>query len=379
MATMKLENRQQVEDFVRGCAFMGTGGGGLPVNGIESLMGEIEKGTEVGWVDVSEVPDDVMTACPFLMGSIAPHTPEVEAEMKDFGFVNSLYSQKDQLAKAIQHLGKFCGKKIGAVVPIELGGANTPGGLAAGIVSGAICVDGDYTGRAIPEIQQTTPYLHDKVLWPVASVDEYGDICYIEKSVNYRVVERIGKKIAESAYGLVGQAGFLMSGKEMKECVNAGTLTRCYNIGRMIREAREAGQDPVDTLVRELDGWILARGAVTGKETEDKGYYYGTHTIEGSGPDSGSVFKIWFKNENHIMWKNDQPYVTSPDIITVVDAKTGEPIPNPLLAVGDEVCVIGLRADPAFRNEKGVSILGPRYFKFDWDYVPIEARMAETR
>lgn len=376
MATMRLENRQQVEDFVRGCAFMGTGGGGLPVNGIESLMSEIEKGTPVGWVDVSEIPDDVMTACPFLMGSIAPHTPEVEAEIRDFGFVDSVYSQKDQLAKAIQYLGKFCNEKIGAIVPIELGGANTPGGIAAGLVSGAVCVDGDYTGRAIPEIQQTTPYLHDKVLWPVASVDAYGDTCYIEKAINYRVVERLGKKIAESAFDLVGQAGFLMPAKEMKACINAGTLSQCYQIGKMIREARENGKDPVETLVTELQGWVLARGTVTGKDTEDKGgYYYGTHTIRGTGADEGNTYKIWFKNENHIMWKNDQPYVTSPDIITVVDARTGEPFPNPLLAVGDEVCVIGLRANPAFRSEKGVSILGPKYFKFDYEYVPIEERM----
>ena len=83
MATMYLENQQMAEDFVRGCTFMGTGGGGLPANGLQSLMSEINKGTKVGWVDMSEIPDDAMTACPFLMGSIAPHTPEVEAEMAE--------------------------------------------------------------------------------------------------------------------------------------------------------------------------------------------------------------------------------------------------------------------------------------------------------
>mgnify|MGYP000775096895 FL=1 len=67
MATMYLENQQMAEDFVRGCTFMGTGGGGLPANGLQSLMSEINKGTKVGWVDMSEIPDDAMTACPFLM------------------------------------------------------------------------------------------------------------------------------------------------------------------------------------------------------------------------------------------------------------------------------------------------------------------------
>ena len=53
MATMRLTNRQQVEDFVRGCTLFATGGGGLPKNGIRSLMDEIEAGRNVGWVDVS--------------------------------------------------------------------------------------------------------------------------------------------------------------------------------------------------------------------------------------------------------------------------------------------------------------------------------------
>ena len=43
MATMKLTNQEQVEDFVRGCTLYATGGGGLPENGIVSLMSEIEK------------------------------------------------------------------------------------------------------------------------------------------------------------------------------------------------------------------------------------------------------------------------------------------------------------------------------------------------
>lgn len=378
MPTKELKTRTEVEDFVRGCAFMGTGGGGLPANGIQSLMSELEQGHKVGWVDVSEIPDDAVTVCPFLMGSIAPHTPEVEAEMKDFGFTNPIYTQKDTLAKAIEALGKFRKTKIDAVVPIELGGANTAGGLTAGLVNGAVCVDGDYTGRAIPEIQQTTPYLHDKVLWPVASVDEFGDVCYIEDAVNYRVVERIGKLIASGAYGLVGQAGFVLSGKEMKECVNAGTLSRCFEIGKLIRESREAGNDPVAAVAEKLGAWVLARGKVTGKEVEDKlGYYWGTHTITGTGEYSGDTFKIWFKNENHAMWKNDVPICSSPDIIVVVDAVTGEPCPNPLLAVGDEVCVLGMKAVEAFKSQKGIDILGPRYFKFDFDYIPIEERMAK--
>lgn len=376
MATKRLTSRTEVEDFVRGCTFYGTGGGGLPSNGIDSLMSEIEKGNEVGWIDVSEIDDDTITACPFLMGSIAPHTDEVKKEMEGFGLTDSINKEKERLGKAVAELSKYTGKKIGAVVPIELGGANTPGPLAAGILNGIPCVDGDYTGRAIPEILQTTPYINGKVLWPVTSVDEFDNVCIIDNAINYRMVERIGKLIASGAYGLAGQAGFLMTGKEMKETIIPGTLTECYELGKMIRESRENGLNPIDEIIKKLDGYLLAKGTVTGKDTEDKlGYYWGIHTITGEEDFEGNTYKVWFKNENHIMWENDKPIITSPDIIVVVDAKTGEPYANPVLKVGDEVCVIGLKAREIFKTERGIGVLGPRYFGYDIDYVPIEERL----
>jgi len=372
MPTRELKTREEVEDFVRGCTFYGTGGGGLPANGVESLMSELDKGNKVGWVDISEIPDDALTVCPYLMGSIAPHTPEVVKEMDGFGLTVSVNKEKDRLGKAIQQLAKFTGKKIDAVVAIELGGANTPGPIAAGNVNGIPCVDGDYTGRAIPEIPQTTPYINEKNLMPIASVDEFGNTCFIEEAINYRVAERIGKLIASAAYGLAGQAGFLLTGKEMKEIIIPGTLTECYEVGKKIRESREAGICPVSAVVEMLDGYLMAMGKVTAKETEDRQYYWGTHTIEGAGDFEGKTYKIWFKNENHVMWEDDVPVITSPDMIIVVDANTGEPFANPILDVGDEVAVIGLRARDVFRTERGIGILGPRYFEFDFDYVPVE-------
>ena len=72
-----LKNRQDVEDFVRGCTFYGTGGGGDYAQGVDALMKQLEKGREIGWIDVQEV-EDGYSCCPFLMGSIAPEDPETD-------------------------------------------------------------------------------------------------------------------------------------------------------------------------------------------------------------------------------------------------------------------------------------------------------------
>ena len=73
--------------------------------------------------------------------------------------------------------------------------------------------------------------------------------------------------------------------------------------------------------------------------------------------------KIWFKNENHVAWNNDKVVATSPDMISVVSSKDGEPITNPKLKVGDEVAVLGIKARSMFRTEKGVGNFRPQIFR----------------
>ena len=201
MATKKLTNIQEATDFVRGCTFYATGGGGLPENGIESLMSEINEKGFVQITDISEIPDDAVAVCPFLMGSIAPHDEATLKEMAGFGFIDGVNKEKARLAKAIQELEAYTGVKTTVVVPIELAGANTSGPISAGSSLGMMAVDGDYCGRAIPEILQITPYLYDRKWLPVASVDEWDNVCIIKKATNLRVVERIGKLIIAGAYG----------------------------------------------------------------------------------------------------------------------------------------------------------------------------------
>lgn len=374
MPTMKLKNRQQVEDFVRGATFFATGGGGLPANGIASLMAELEAGREPGWVDVSEIPDDVLSVCPFLMGSIAPHNDATIKEMASYGMTDetSINPESDRLAKAISALEDYSGKKFGVVVPIELAGANTPGAMAAGLKLGMVTVDGDYTSRAIPEIVQITFNYKGHKLLPVASVDEWGNVCIIKEAINPRVTEHLGKLISVAGYGLAGQVGMILDGKNLKDTVVPGTLSECYEAGKLLREAKEAGKDFVAELLNLVGGYELGRGKIVAKDDYDEGgYYWGTTTID-CGKDE---LKYWFKNENHVVWKNGEPYVTSPDIIAAIDTDTGEPVPNPLSYVGQNVVLVGVPCKIQQESPEGNRLLSPRYFGFDFDHVPIREVM----
>ncbi|MCL6003300.1 MAG: DUF917 domain-containing protein [Thermoplasmatales archaeon] len=371
MPSIELKTKQEVGDFVRGTTFFGTGGGGNPVKGLELLYKDLEEGRKIEFKDVKEIGNEGWSACPFLMGTIAPETKEIKKKKSDFGFSKKVVV--NPLIDAIRELESYSNKKADVIVAVELGGGNTPGPLDVAVRTNKILVDGDYSARAIPEIVQTSPHISHKVVTPITAVDEYGDIGIIKEATNNRVAERIGKLFSEGAFGLAGEAGIMLKVSEMKEVVQPGTLSRSYEVGKAIRTARERRRDPVEAAVESSKGNLLFEGKVSKKTWEDRdGYMWGMHIFKGTGSFAQKKFKIWFKNENHISWLDDEKYVTSPDLIEVVRRKDAEPITNTNLAVGDEVAIIGMKANSLFRTAEGLKVLGPRYFGFDYKYVPIE-------
>lgn len=379
MFKFTLNNREQIEDFVRGVTFYGTGGGGSYQRGIDLLMDQLAKGHSVGWVEPDRLADDAYSCCPFLMGSLAGPDEATKRDMKATYDLDAPHvDETARMVRAVRGLEEKMGKKVSALIPIELGGANAAACISAAAELGIFVLDGDYTGRAIPEIQQTTPFIYEQNLTPVVACDGWGDIATIESAVNWRMVERIGKQLAVAGFSYSAQAGFFANGADTKKALIHGTMSDCYAVGKALREAVEAGLDPADTIAAKVGGWVICKGTVTGKHVEDKDdYYWATHEITGKGAYAGTDLKVWLKNENHMCWKNGEVFVTSPDMIQIIDSKTGQPYTNNVIEVGMEVSVIAMKARDIFRTPRGLLALSPRAFNFDMDYVPVEARIGE--
>ena len=62
----------------------------------------------------------------------------------------------------------------------------------------------------------------------------------------------------------------------------------------------------------------------------------------------------------------------TPDLITVLDQERGHPITTEHLKYGQRCVVVGMPCNPIWRTEAGIAQVGPRYFKYDLDYLPIE-------
>lgn len=377
----KIDTVDDVKDLIRGLTLMGTGGGGRPDVGMDYLLPHVREGKSIPLTPPEAIPDEAWTCSAFGMGSIAPQRTLSATERAALGYGDWIVSKPT--AEAVKELGAYTGHRIEAIVPFELGAANTTAPMDAAFRLGLKIIDGDYAGRAIPELSQTTPAIHGHAFEPGAICDPWGNVLVMKKAASLQVAERIGKMVSivtklPDMKAPCAHAGFLLKGRAMKQLIVPGGVSRCLHLGRRIRQAVEAGNDPGRAAAEAINGWVLFEGRVLRKEWESReGYMFGTTTLRGEGSYQGHALKIWFKNENHVTWIDERPFVTSPDIIAIMDARSGEPYTNTALGEGMEVVVVGTRADKKYRGAEGVSLLGPRYFGFDLDYLPIERQVRE--
>lgn len=378
MPRVKLETHRDLQDFVRGCTLYGVGGGGNPAEGLKALEEQFEAGKTLGWVDPEDLPRDSWAACAFLMGSTAPLTEEKIKQKEALGLTQWRYPRN--LAVTTHRLEEFTGRRISALIPLELGGSNTPAPVAAAASLGKLVVDGDFAGRAVPEITQTTAAVAGISFTPATSVDKYGNYCVIMEAISLELGERIGKYLSEVAFGSTGLCGFMVEASRVPQVVVRGTLTRALEAGRVIRRALEKGVPPYEALAAELGFYVLFKGKVVEKPWVDRdGYYWGTHLLDGEKEFSGSRARVVFKNENHLFYRDDRLVVSSPDLIMNMDAESGEPLRNEDIEVGHRIVLLGAPCDPLMRTEPALKYLGPRHFGADQDYVPIEIALAKGR
>jgi DUF917 family protein len=363
-----LEDRTDVEDFLRGANFLSASGGGDPALQRRLLHDDLDRGLTVGWEPLDPGADTLLcTAC--FSGSIAPEVFEEAPQARILAPGERL---ERPLAEAILELEDYLGRRIDGLVSIEIGGINTGAILDAAANLGRVLVDGDYAGRAIPELNATTPHVFGVEVLPWALVDQFGNRLVIRASASNAFAERIGKFLAQASFGLIGCALVPLPAREVARILVPGTLTECLELGRAIRRAREEGRDPVAAAARILDGWVLFRGTISAREWRNTGYMEGFHVISGEGEFGGKELRIWFKNENHISWLDGAPFVCSPDLLEVCDAETAEPLVNTYLAEGDRVAVVGRRRRPQFDSPQGLAALGPAHFGWDVPFTPIE-------
>lgn len=357
---MRTITESDLEALALGAAVLGTGGGGDPYIGKLMAARALRAHGPVTVVDPSELPDDAVCAMSAVMGA-----PTV--------LVEKLPGGEEQIA-AFEALERHLGTRFTHVICAEVGGLNSTLPVVIAARTGLPLVDCDAMGRAFPEIQMSTPTLFDIGASPMAIADDKANTVVVE-AVDNHWTERIARSVTIDMGAAAFISLFVQSGVQVRQAMIPGTLGLAQAVGNAIIAARESKNDPVEAAAAALGGYVLFEGKITDVERRtEEGFARGRTLVEGMGGDQGAVLELAFQNENLVASRGEEILATVPDLISVLEAESAEPITTEELRYGLRTKVIGAPCHERWRTPEGLALVGPRYFGYDLDFVPIEAR-----
>lgn len=367
---MKKLSRQDLYDILVGCTILGTGGGGSLEKGLDLIDKAIQAGKEFVLAGLDEVPDHAMVGVPYMCGAVSPETEEQEMKYRGLPRIG-----EEPALKALEEMEGYLGEKFYGVISTELGGGNTAVAFYAAAMLGKKIIDADPAGRSVPELQHSTFYINQLPIYPVAVANDFGDVVIVKEVVNDERAEALVRAMAVVSGNSVGVVDHPARMGDIKNAVIPGAISYALEIGRAFREAGENRKDIAAEVAKAGGGCILFKGRVSqySWDTVD-GFTIGDVTITGEGEYAGSTYKIWFKNEHIISWKDGSVDVTVPDLICIIKDEEREPLTNPNYEEGMRVTVFGLPAPKEWRTGEGVKAFGPRHFGFDLEYIPLEEK-----
>ena len=343
-----------VPALMRGCAVLGTGGGGEVYTGSLIALDALERYGPVTLTSLAELPGEGLLLPLGMIGA-----PTVGVEKLPAG---------DEGSRLRDHLERHTGRRAVAVMSSEIGGSNGLLPIAWAAELGLPLVDADSMGRAFPEVQMAAQYVAGLPLDLIALTDACGSVVLLTPSTP-EWGERVSRAVCVSFGGTAAMADYVMTVEAARGAVIEGSVTWARAIGRAVMEADE----PVDGLLKAVDGVRLIDGRIVDVERRTTGgFARGSVLVEGLGGDDGRLVRLELQNENLVALEDGEVRASVPDLITVVDTATADAIATELVAYGQRVTVIAFPGDPIWRSDRGLAIAGPRAFGYDFDHRPLE-------
>jgi len=335
---LKTLNHQDLLDLVDGAAIFSAGGGGNPETGYRIADELSMKGCSVKLAAPMEVPDDakvVNFAC--------------------VGATTTIEYDSDAAVKTLNALEEYVGFSAHATIPVELGGFNTLIAVDVAARHGIPVVDADGAGRSVPEVHLKVYTIDGIPLTPMAIADLHArSMVIVKQTADARAAERIARVLASEWCQSAYTARRILSGSQVKTSPVQLTLSRCMQVGRLLRNTVE----PVKAVLKETGGLKLFQGTVEQmlKSTE-AGFTFVNVKLRGIGEYAHSSFDFRAKNEVLVAYRDDGRLVAiAPDIITPVNPETGRCITAETIEEGDRLAILGLPAPEKWKTSKGLEL-----------------------
>ena len=344
-----------IEALARGCAVLGTGGGGeVTTNGLVARQALAEYGP-VQLVSLDDLPADGIL---MPVGGIG--APSVSAEKIGSG------DEVEFLREAVE---AALGKPVVALMASEIGGGNGLYPIAAAARAGLPLIDGDAIGRAFPEVHMVSMNVAGLLPELIVVADERRNVVML-RPIDGRWAELLARAVTEVFGGSAAMADYVMPISRARGTIIEGTVSHALRIGRSVLSAT----DPVAALIDVVDAVKLLDGKVVDVERHTAGgFVRGSVVVEGYGADAGRLVRVEIQNENLVALEDGEVLAIVPDLITLVDSQTADAVATEMVRYGQRVAILAFPCAPIWRTPAGIKIAGPRAFGYDIDFVPVEA------
>ena len=355
MKFLRTIHAEDMEDIATGGAILGTGGGGDPYVGKLMAQQAIKQYGPVNLVDIDELPDDALVVPVCMMGA-----PTVMTEKAAAG---RGADQRFPRARAVAW-------------PEDRRGALRRGGWGQFHHAVRRCGHGR---PAAGRWRRHGPRLSRAADGDLHHAWRFGDADGAVRRQGQFAGARDGQQCLDRAAcprgdggnGRLGAARLLLDvrARVAKKAIVRGTLTLCSELGRTLREAKAGHVDPVNAIVDKLEADVIFHGRI--KDIERRtvgGFARGTARFEGVEEWKGHSFRLDFQNEFLMAERDGEILVTTPDLITVLDAESGLPVTADALRYGLRLKALAMPSNPQWLTPAGIDLVGPRYFGYDTDY-----------
>jgi hypothetical protein len=197
------------------------------------------------------------------------------------------------------------------------------------------------------------------------------------QTVTNKYTERFVRTLASEMGGSACTALYPMTGAEAKRAVIRRSITMLQEAGVALLQSRRDKTDPITQVLASTGGVRIFAGKIVDvQRVVMGGFNRGEAQVAGLGVYAGQTLKVFFQNEFLAATVAGKAVATTPDLIMLLDSETGEAVTGELMRYGLRTTILGVACNPQWRTPAGIALAGPRYFGYEFDYVPVEVLSA---
>ena len=323
---------QDVAALDSGCVLLGSGGGG-PSTTMVTLLRQRLRAAPVPFLTVADLPPEAVVVPIGFIGAT--------------GLLDEKLPSGGELGEAIEVVARWSGVRVDAVMSLEAGGIN---GLAA-FCCGWPVVDADLMGRAFPRLGHMSTSRANVAAGPYAMVDASGpDHGHGPVRPRRRRTDDPRRAGGERRLGRVRALADPRRGPP--RAGDPRQPLRALGLGRTMLSL--PGRAP---RAAALGGRLAGTGRVVEVNRRPSGR--GTVTVLDHG---GAVLRVEMENEYQVVFRDGVPVATTPDVLCLLESRTGAPIACHKIRPGHRVEVVQLASPALWRRPDRLAQVSPAAF-----------------